>query len=81
MSSAQSLLIGLETVLSILFIWGLIHEDKVIAFEKWVTMVVVVNYRRRKRKKAALKAKRTHTESPKIYDPLSVYEADYENVA
>lgn len=81
MSSAQSLLIGLETVLSVLFIWGLIHEDKVIAFEKWITMVVVVNYRRRKRKKAAIKSKHTHTESPKIYDPLSVYETDYENVA
>lgn len=53
-------LIALRTILELaavlLLVYGFYKEDKVIAFERRVKMIVVVNYRRYKRRKAAEKA-------------------------
>jgi hypothetical protein len=41
---------GIELVFAALLIYGLIHEEKVVAFEKAVKRIVVGHYRRLKRK-------------------------------
>lgn len=47
----------IEIALSLLLIYGFIHEKEVIKFEQYVKMVIVVNFRRYKKKKALQKAR------------------------
>ena len=42
---------GLELAFVLLLIYGFIHEDKMIAFEQKLKMIIVVNYRRYKKRK------------------------------
>lgn len=42
---------SVEFALVLLLIYGFIHEKEVIKFEQYVKMVIVVNYRRYKKKK------------------------------
>lgn len=44
-----------EIAAALLVIWGVYNEDKLIRFEERVKIILVVNYRRHKRKKALLK--------------------------
>lgn len=42
---------GIELAVVLLLIYGFIHEKEVIKFEQYVKMVIVVNYRRYKKRK------------------------------
>jgi len=57
MSTAVSSIIELMVVL--LLIYGFYKEDKVIAFEQKLKMIIVVNYRRYKRKKRLEEMRKT----------------------
>ena len=55
MSLSFGLLIIREVLVSALLVYGFKHEKRLIAFEEKVKMIVVVNVRRYKRKKALQK--------------------------
>lgn len=42
---------GIELAVVLLLIYGFIHEKEVIKFEQYIKMVIVVNYRRYKKRK------------------------------
>lgn len=56
----------LELAVVLLLIYGFIKEDKVIAFEQKVKMIVVVNYRRYKKRKKLEKIQKER--AFKVYD-------------
>ena len=51
MTAALAIRSALELAFILLLIYGFIKEDKLIAFEQKVRRIIVVNYRRYKRKK------------------------------
>ena len=55
MSTSFAILIICEVIAAVLVAYGFKHEKKLIAFEEKVKMIVVVNVRRYKRKKALMK--------------------------
>ena len=55
MSLSFAIVTILEIAAVLLLVFGFMHEKKVIAFERRVMMIIVVNLRRYKRKKALMK--------------------------
>lgn len=76
MTGAQSLLITIEIAVTLLIVWGLIHEDKLIAFEKRIAKYFSVLARKhRKRKQLAQKrASAPKLVSKETYNPMAVHE-------
>lgn len=61
MSTAHSIQTIIEALIMMLLLYGFIHEEKVIAFEKNCKRIIVGNYRRYKRKKRnKIKWKKTY---------------------
>ena len=76
MTTSQSILIAIEIIASLLLIWGFIHEDKLIAFEKKFARCIAVAIRKHKRKKQIARKKAS---SPKVvrketYNPMIVHD-------
>ncbi len=76
MTTSQSLLIAVEVIVTLLIVWGLIHEDKLIAFEKRVARYFSLLARKHRRRKllARQKASAPKPLDKETYNPMIVHE-------
>jgi len=76
MTGAQSLLITIEIAVTLLIVWGLIHEDKLIAFEKRIAKYFSVLARKHRKRKHLARQKQAASKivSKETYNPMAVHE-------
>lgn len=76
MTTSQSVLIMFEIIITLLIVWGLIHEDKLIAFERRVAKYFSSLARKHRRKKQLARKKSSAPKlvDKKTYNPMAVHE-------
>ena len=78
MTTSQSILIAVEITVSLLIIWGLIHEDKLIAFEHRIAKYIGIAIRKHRRKKQLARKKNSAavTIRRETYNPMIVHDSN-----
>lgn len=63
MSDQFAIITILEILVALLLIWGFINEKKLIKFEHRIKIIIVVNYRRYKRRQMLKRLQQLHQKS------------------
>ena len=83
MTTSQSLLIVFEIAITLLIVWGHIHEDKLIAFEKRIAKYFSILARKHRRRKQLARQKISASKlvNKETYNPMVVHELNGGRVA